>query len=259
MSERIVVIGSGNLGSAILAGLVRQGRKPVSCDTDPVKLAAMTKLGISIESSPAKAAAGATAIVLAVKPPGILPLLKEIESVIGDSTVVVSVAAGISLDQMRSVSGAPLVRAIPNLASTLGFGVTGVHSESDEAAAIAESIFSAVGAVVRLESEVQIDVVTAIGASGPAWVAQIVDSFVAAGVGEGLAPEVAKTVAVEMLFGTAHLLRKEAPESLISRVKTPGGTTAAGLDAFAERDIQGGIAAMVRAAIRRAAEIRAKG
>lgn len=237
--ERLGMIGGGAMGSALLKGIVKQGLvKPEEIflvEPDVTKRETLqTELGINIKNSPAELAAECPVMILAVKP-GVIPgVLKELGSKADRSHLVISIAAGVTLASLSSeLNKARLVRVMPNTPARISRGVTvyclGPNTNPSDAEIVA-AIFECVGTVLSLP-ETQLDAVTAISGSGPAYVYHFMESWIDAGVMLGLTRDVAQTLVTETILGTAELLKTsgEHPAKLRNDVTSPGGTTAAGL------------------------------
>lgn len=176
--------------------------------------------------------------MLAVKPQMMDEVLAQIACVVGADTLVLSVAAGVTLGALTQGIGvhATYVRAMPNTPAAIGAGITGLAGEADMTQGnrdLAQQLMQAVGETVWVSDEALIDAVTAVSGSGPAYVFQMVESMAAAGTQVGLEEETAMKLARQTIIGAARLLEAEADISaseLRRRVTSPGGTTAAALD-----------------------------
>jgi pyrroline-5-carboxylate reductase len=235
---RIAILGAGKIGEALLSGLIRSGISPADLSFSEQyaeRAAALSeRYGVSAVTS-ATAAAEADVVVLAVKPQDIGALASEISPHVRPQTLVVSVAAGISAGYLepRLPAGARLVRVMPNTPMLVGEGMSvlaaGTHA-GEEDLARAETVLGAVGKVVRL-SEGQLDAVTALSGSGPAYVFLVAEAMIDAAVLLGLARPVATELAIQTVLGSAVMLRDsgDTPAQLREAVTSPGGTTAAAL------------------------------
>ena len=195
--------------------------------------------------------------LVAVKPQYVADVLGEF----GESGVrVLSVAAGVRISEMESAAPkARIVRSMPNTPSLVGLGasaIAGGRLAEDGDLGWAESILGAVGIVERVD-EADLDAVTGLSGSGPAYVFHLVEGLVAAGIEQGLSPEVSDRLARQTLLGAATLLSAsgEDPAALRENVTSPGGTTAAGLAVFAEADLLGLVNRVVTAATERSKEL----
>lgn len=203
-------------------------------------------------------ARSAETILIGVKPTYVLAVVREIAPAT-DGKLVISLAAGVRVHNMESMSKARLMRAMTNTPTAIVRGATaiagGARTTADDLAR-ARSIFDAVGVTVEVNEE-QIDAVTALSGSGPAFVYTVIEALADGGIKTGLPPEVAAVLAAHTVLGAAQLAAEtgQSPEELRQMVVTPGGTTAAGLAAMAERSTSEGLIAAVEAAAARGREM----
>lgn len=247
------------MGSALLGGLIDGGWDPSTIcvvEIDEAKRDLLARdMGVQTSARPV-AADGA---LVAVKPADAAAVCAELSSL--GVPRVLSIAAGISVATLEAASGSgcSVVRAMPNTPALVREGVTaicGSTSCSEEDFAWAESLLTAVGVVVRVP-ESQMDAVTAVAGSGPAYVFLLAESLLAAAVREGLPADVADTL-VRQLFRGAGILLAESPDSparLREKVTSPNGTTAAGLAEFEAAGLREIVNKVVRAAATRSAEM----
>jgi pyrroline-5-carboxylate reductase len=198
-------------------------------------------------------------IVLAVKPQNMDDVTAELRDALPAEAVVVSIAAGATLGYLRERLGTSrLIRVMPNVASMVGQGMAVMalcECLDDRAVAAVRDIFMASGRVLTLP-EKHLDAVTALSGSGPAFIARFVGLMGEAGVSLGLPEEAARELALQTLTGTAVLMDGGlAPEELVRKVKSPGGTTAEGLRVFEERGLREHVFEALSAAARRAREL----
>ena len=237
---RICFIGTGSMGSAVLQGLVASGydKKLISAtNRSEASAAKLREQGISalaIETS-ADAnqllASDAQLIVLGVKPYQIADVLTEIREEIDKEAVVISMAAGIELKTMaeKLPEQKNLIRTMPNTPALVGKGVTGLvgaQSASKDAIEAAIALFETVGEVVEIQ-ESQINALSAISGSGPAWLMFIVEKWEEVAISKGFTPEQAAKLVRSTLIGSAELLATTGDEPALIRknVTSPGGTT----------------------------------
>jgi pyrroline-5-carboxylate reductase len=267
---RVCFLGTGSMGSAVLHGLIAAGypKLLISATTNSAASAAkLRELGISAmaveESEDANAlmAADADLIVLGVKPYQISKVLAEIVSEIGKNAVVISMAAGITLDAMaRSLPQNPnLIRTMPNTPSLVGKGVTGLSvgpNCSKEAGVAAAKLFAAVGAVIEIPEE-KINALSAISGSGPAWVYYFIEQWEEIAQAQGFSKAQAELMVRGTFDGALELLAQSdaEPAELRKKVTSPGGTTEQIIKTFDEAKLQEVFAAGLRAAVLRAEEI----
>ncbi|MEM9050366.1 MAG: pyrroline-5-carboxylate reductase [Pseudomonadota bacterium] len=256
----LVLLGCGKMGSALLAGWRAGGLAPSAIwviePSPSAELRALTGEGLHLnEELPATPAV----CVLAVKPQMMAHALPQVSALGGGSTLILSIAAGTAIDRFEAVFGAgtPIVRAMPNTPAAIGRGITALigNGAADAGAlALAETVLRAVGETVRLEDEAQMDAVTALSGSGPAYVFHLIECMAAAGAAEGLAPDLAMRLAIATVGGAGALAAagSEPPASLRVNVTSPGGTTAAGLTVL--MDSEHGLPPLIQSTVAAAAE-----
>jgi pyrroline-5-carboxylate reductase len=255
-------IGAGNMGQALIAGLVQGGMAAARigiAEPDSARAVALQQRFPGLVALPAEElAAQADTLVLAVKPQ-ILPELapKLAASVAGARPLVVSVAAGIGMRQLAAWLGPEtrIVRAMPNTPALIGAGITGLFAGENTDPTdreTAERLLGAVGATVWVDREEQMHAVTATSGSGPAYVFLLIEAMTEAATRLGLEPETARQLTLATAAGAARLAA-ESPESaaeLRARVTSPGGTTERAVAVFRRE----GFADMVDAAMQAATE-----
>lgn len=227
----LVLVGCGKMGGALLDGWLARGLAPDAVHViDPNAAASVAGKGVSVNGA---VPADPAVVVLAVKPQMMGEVLAGLGA--GSETLVVSVAAGTTLSTLGAAfPHAPVVRAMPNTPAAIGQGITAiVGNDRTDAAALdlAEALMAAVGEVVRLDDETQIDAVTGVSGSGPAYVFHLIEALTAAGEAEGLPPEMAVKLARATVAGAGALaVASDTPAAeLRQNVTSPNGTTAAGL------------------------------
>ena len=269
---KVCFLGTGSMGSAVLRGLIDSGHpvELVSATTKSEQSAAnLRALGISalsVEQSPdanSLLSGDADLVVLGVKPYQIVDVLKEIAEELPKNSVVISIAGGIELETMAAAlpEHKNLIRSMPNTPAMVGQAVTGLapHSlASAEALDAADWLFSSVGEVVRVE-EGQINALSAISGSGPAWIYFIIEKWEQVAVAKGFTQEQAETLVRSTLFGSAALLADsgEEPSVLRRNVTSPGGTTERIIATLEEANLEELFAKALDAAVNRANEIAA--
>jgi pyrroline-5-carboxylate reductase len=237
---KICFLGAGTMGSAVLRGLLAAGyeTKLISATTQSERSAeSIRELGVSamsLETSPDAnllLSSDAEVLVLGVKPQKIAEVLSEIRDELPSDAVVISMAAGIQLSTMteKLPEHKNLIRTMPNTPALVGRGVTGVtaaNGASSSAMETAVTLFETVGEVVELQ-EHQINALSAISGSGPAWLMFIVEKWEEIAIGRGFSTEQAATMVRSTLIGSAALLDEtgEEPSILRKNVTSPGGTT----------------------------------
>jgi len=260
-------IGAGNMGCSLIGGLVAGGlpaERIHVVDTDPARGAqAAARFGVRLAAGAEALAAAADCIVLAVKPQQIEAVARQLGGALsGREPLVLSIAAGVRSRDLARWLGrdVAIVRAMPNTPALVGSGVAALVANpavDERQRSLAENVLRAVGSVIWLEEEAQLDAVTAVSGSGPAYYFLIMESIERAGRDLGLAPEVARTLSVQTAFGAAKMALEagETPATLRERVTSPGGTTEQALRVLAEAGIEDTLAAAVAAACRRAGEL----
>ena len=272
MSNRIAFLGCGSMNEAILGGLIAGGTDPADIVATVRRAERASELAerhqgitaIAGEEEPennVQAATGAAVVILGVKPVGIAALAREISAALAPETIVVSVAAAVSLDQLEAAlpAGQPVIRTMPNTPAKLGRGVVSISGGkhcSAEQLQRAKDIFAAVGTVVEIP-ESQVDALSAISGSGPAYAFYLAEAMAAAGVELGLDADLSLLLARETVAGAGLMLAEPGadPTALRTAVTSPNGTTERAIATFDERGLPAIIAAGARAAAERAAEI----
>jgi len=217
-----------------------------------------TETGIAVTADNLEVARSAETILIGVKPTYVLAVVREIAPVTDDK-LVISLAAGVRVQNMEAMSNARLMRAMTNTPTAIVRGATaiarGARTTPDDLAR-ARSIFDAVGVTVEVNEE-QIDAVTGLSGSGPAFVYTVIEALAEGGIKTGLPAEVAALLATHTVLGAAQLAAEtgKSPEELRRMVVTPGGTTAAGLAAIKELKGSEAISAAVEAATKRGREM----
>lgn len=257
---RLVVMGGGRMGEALVAGLVAAGWAPGDIHVAEVLPDRRAELagrfpGLSVGDGPIPASGA----VVAVKPHDAAAACAALrEAGVGR---VLSIAAGVPTSRIEEAlgPGVPVVRAMPNTPALVGAGVAaiapGTHAgEAD--LAWAEEVLGAVGAVVRVP-EGLLDAVTGLSGSGPAYVFLVAEALIEGGVAAGLPRDVSTTLAVQTLLGSARLLAEtgERAEALRAAVTSPGGTTAAGLRRLEAAAVRSALIEAVLAATERSREL----
>ena len=260
----VAIIGGGMWGETMLAGMVRSG---IPVDTIVVAERREDRAhelrdrhGVHVLSI-ADAVSPADTVLLVVKPQDMSATVREVASAVQESTLVISLAAGITTEFLEKElpAGTAVVRVMPNTPAQVGLGMAALSpgaSCTEAQLARAEELMSTVGRVVRVPEELQ-DAVTAVSGSGPAYVFALVESLIAAGESLGLPPETATELVVQTVLGAATMLRETGTEPGVLReqVTSPGGTTAAALAVLHDRDVAGAYRAALEAARDRSREL----
>jgi pyrroline-5-carboxylate reductase len=257
-------IGGGNMATAMIGGLVRQGFPAAAvcvAEPDAGRRAALAReFGVKVEESAADCLA-ADVLVLAVKPQILHEVLAALPA-LSAATCVLSIAAGVrAADISRWLSGhAAVVRAMPNTPALVGAGMAGLYALPGADAAQrarAGEVLRAVGEVVWVEDEADIDAVTAISGSGPAYVFYFIEALEAAARQLGLPAEAARALSLQTVYGAAALALRDGsePAALRARVTSKGGTTERGIAALEANRFSDTIAQAAQAAAARAREL----
>ncbi|SHM31206.1 pyrroline-5-carboxylate reductase [Roseovarius litoreus] len=231
----LVLLGCGKMGSAMLQGWLSGGLPPKSVwviDPNPSEWLQSTGVNINTDlpASPA-------IVLIAVKPQMMGDALPAIAAMGNAETLFVSVAAGTPISSFEQELGAqsPIIRAMPNTPAAVGRGITAIIGNAHarpQHLDLAETLLSAVGQVVRLDHEDQMDAVTGVSGSGPAYVFHMIECMARAGEAQGLSPELAMQLAQATVAGAGALAEAadETPAQLRVNVTSPNGTTQAGLE-----------------------------
>lgn len=252
----LVLLGCGKMGSALLAGWLARGVEASAVHViDPVPSDWLKSQGIQLNGPLPDAPA---IVLIAVKPQMMQDAVPQLAG-LTPATVILSIAAGTSIASFETVFGPdmPIIRSMPNTPAAVGQGITAIvgNEHAREAhLALAEGLLEAVGEVVRIESEAQIDAVTGVSGSGPAYVFHLIECLAAAGVAEGLAPDLSMQLAKATVAGAGHLAQTsdEDPAQLRVNVTSPAGTTAAALEVL--MDETQGFPPLLRKAVKAATE-----
>lgn len=230
----LVLLGCGKMGSALLAGWLARGVAAQSVTVlEPHPSDWLRATGVNLNTDLPAAPA---VVLLAVKPQMMGAALPALAALGNGATLFVSIAAGTTLARLAEVLGAktPIIRTMPNTPAAVGAGVTALIGNANLLAghmALAEALMQAVGQTAQLKSEAQMDAVTALSGSGPAYVFHLIEAMAQAGEKLGLAPDMAMTLARATVTGAGALAAADPlpAATLRANVTSPGGTTAAAL------------------------------
>lgn len=271
MTPVLAFLGCGSMNGSILRGVLASGvpveqiRATVRSEDSarPLREETGVRPYVTGEDPEAnrRAAREADVVLLGVKPVGILDLAREIAPALRPGTVVASVAAGISVEALEQVlpAGQPVVRTMPNTPSSVGRGVVSVTpgtATTPEQTRAVRRVLEAVGTVVEVPEE-QVDAVTGVSGSGPAYVFLLAEAMQHAGERMGLPADVARVLAKETVSGAGELLRPAGadPAALRKAVTSPKGTTDRAITTFQENGFEDLVAAAARASADRSAEL----
>ena len=258
---RIGFIGAGRMATALARGLIRAGANPAHvCASDPVDAAARafeSETGAKILPGNQEVVGESTVVVLAVKPQYVSRVVGEVSGSISEQHLVVSIAAGVSISQIESdlQTQRRIVRVMPNTPCLIGAGAAAVAAGSSATEADAEFVkrlMETVG-VAMVVPESQLDAVTGLSGSGPAYVYQIIEALSDGGVRMGLPRDTSTRLAAQTVLGAARMVLEtgEHPGALKDAVTSPGGTTIAGLHALEEGGLRASLMNAVQAATNR--------
>ncbi|MDO4918311.1 pyrroline-5-carboxylate reductase [Kocuria sp.] len=263
----LTFLGAGSMNGSILRGVLESGREPGTMRATTRSASSAQRLrestGVTVlsgeESQDAnrEAVDGAGIVLLGVKPYAVLDLAREVAPALDPATVVVSVAAGVTLEALQRAlpEGQPVVRCMPNTPSSVGRGVLSVtpgeHTTAEQLEAV-KAVLSAVGTVVEVPEHL-IRAVTGVSGSGPAYVFYLAEAMQHAGEQLGLDAETARVLAKETVSGAGVLLSPEDadPAALRKAVTSPGGTTEQAIATFDEKGLREIVAAGAEASARK--------
>ncbi len=267
VKQKLGFIGIGNMGGAIARGLLHAGdisiKNMAACDMDQDKVDELSaESGIEVSTKAEDVMRFADAVLLCVKPQGMEAVLENIAPHVRPNHLVISIAAGISTEYIESrlSEGVRVIRVMPNTPALVLAGAAaickGKHAR-DADLLLAADIFRVLGCVVTIEEERQMDVVTALSGSGPAYFFLMVEALVEAAVKLGLPREEAEILAEQTLFGAGKMLLQDNthPAELRQNVTSPGGTTEAALKVLQSGRFNDLLADALQAAAARAKEL----
>ncbi len=253
----LVLLGCGKMGSAMLAGWLKSGLPAESVwvnDPHPSEWLSAQGVNLNVDLPPSPAI-----VLIAVKPQMMAAALPSLQALGNGTTLFLSVAAGISIGTYEAMLGdqTPIVRAMPNTPAAVGRGISAIigNARATEAhLSLAQELLGAVGQVVRLADEGQMDAVTGLSGSGPAYVFHMIEAMAAAGEAQGLSPDLAMALAKATVAGAGALAEQsdDSPSQLRINVTSPNGTTQAALEVL--MDAQNGLPPLMARAIARATD-----
>jgi pyrroline-5-carboxylate reductase len=269
--QRIAFLGCGSMNESILAGLLAAGMDPSNVTATVRRSERAVELrarhGVTVlatgddEGANTRAIHGADVVILGVKPIGIVPLAREIAPALAPSAVVVSVAAAVTTAMIEGAlpKGQAVIRSMPNTPSRLGRGVLSISAGSavsTELMAGARNLLESAGTVVEIPEE-QVDALSAISGSGPAYAFYLAEAMAAAGVELGLEADLSALIARETVAGAGFMLAEEGADATALRraVTSPHGTTQSAIETFESLGLARVVADGAHAATARAAEI----
>lgn len=257
MSEvRIGFIGGGNMARSLIGGLIASGHPPSRISVSDPESGARQQLAqlgpLDLGEDNAAVAKAADVLVLAVKPQMMKTVLKPLATTLGQRRpLLISIAAGLATDVLQRWAGKlPLVRCMPNTPALIGAGMTVLYATPEvdaDGKAQARSVLESAGAVQWINAEADMDAVTGVSGSGPAYFFHLMESMIEAGVQQGLDADTARDLVLQTALGAARMATESeaSPAELRQQVTSPGGTTAAALQVFAD----GGLPELVQSAV----------
>jgi pyrroline-5-carboxylate reductase len=267
----LAFVGGGNMASAIIGGLLRRGAQAAHITVvEPVAEQAQRlaqAFGVKTLAEPGDALAAAKLVIWAVKPQTFAQAAAASKPFLDANALHLSVAAGIRTDAIAAWLGSErVVRAMPNTPALIGQGISGLYARASEDAplalnaddlAVVESVMDTTGQWLWVREEKQLDAVTALSGSGPAYVFYFLESLVAAGLELDLDADTAKQLALKTFAGSTALAQgsSEGLATLRERVTSKGGTTFAALEVMRDKQVDAHIVAAVHAAAQRAKEL----
>lgn len=269
IEKNIAFLGGGNMAEALIKGVLSAQAVPAErvtvTDVSSARLTALkNRYRVSISSRNTDAARDADVIVLCVKPQVIDAVLAEIAPIADGSKLVISIAAGVSLERIeKALAGRPrVIRVMPNTPAIVLSGAAGMatgRTASEADRELAEEIFGSIGRVVTVDEKL-LDAVTGLSGSGPAYVFTVIEALADGGVKAGLPRAVAMELAVQTVLGSARMVleTKEHPAKLRDMVTSPGGTTIAGMHELEKGRLRAVLMSAVEAAAKRSRELGGK-
>jgi len=262
MAQTHLIIGAGNMGGALLSGWLSSSlinaRNLAILDPKPgVEAVYAIERGAKHLADFEDISRNTDIVLLAVKPQMFPQIRRQLSEAFDDGVMIVSIMAGVSTEDLRTTfPTANVVRAMPNTPASIGKGITAYVADSDiesKKVEIIEALLGASGKVIRIDTDEQINAVTAVSGSGPAYVFHLCEALAGAAQSIGLPPEIAAELARETIIGASALLEASdrSPTELREAVTSPGGTTQAALDVLMDAD---GQSQLMRRAVKAAAE-----
>jgi pyrroline-5-carboxylate reductase len=269
-NKHLAILGGGNMGRALISGLLRRGTRPehitVGESFQAARDALAADFGVQCTADNAAAIEPASVIVVAVKPQAAGTVLAPLQPALQRTRpVVISIAAGIRLAALEYWCGAgvPVIRAMPNRPALVGAGAAGLFAPASVAGAhreAAEQVMQAVGEVIWVAAEDDLDIVTALSGSGPAYFFLLAELLTQGAIDLGLEPAAARRLAIATLHGAGQLAHTGDGDlaRMRAEVTSKGGTTEAAVKSFDAADLRGIVARALEAATRRSRELAAQ-
>ena len=267
LTERIAILGAGRIGMALMGGMIKADLVELDKITATARSEAtleriQQRFSVKTHTDNRDAVQRSQVIILAVKPQNIREVLQEIAPVIQEQHLIISVAAGITTRAIQQALNqpCPIIRAMPNIPVVVDAGATAIAPGStaeDRHLRIARAIFEAVGEVVVVR-ESQLDAVTGLSGSRPAYIYMVIEALIEGGVKMGLSRDIATRLSVQTVLGAAKLMKESGqhPAVLRDEVTTPGGTAIAAIHELEEHALRNMLISAVETATRRSQELR---
>ncbi len=268
LNRAIAILGAGNMGTALMKGIINtqltQPEKIIACGLHLDTLQRISaQWNVRHTLSVIEAVESSDILLLCVKPQTVPSVFDQVNHALRESHVLISIAAGVTIDffQRRAGKNLPVIRAMPNIASTVAEGATAISfgkHVSEEQQRIAISIFEAVGeAIVVLEE--QLDAVTGLSGSGPAYIYMVIEALIDGGVKMGLSREISTKLAIQTVLGSAKLVKESGlhPAILRDQVTTPAGTAINAIHELESHGLRSMLINAIATATRRSKEISA--
>ncbi len=248
---KITFIGGGNMARSLIGGLIADGFNPQHIhvsDPEPLCLQALTdKYPVQTYSSNIDAAKDSDILILAVKPQQLQAVVKQLRPEWNNHTLLISIAAGIRINDIArwlERDQAAIVRTMPNTPAMVQAGATALYASpavNPQQHELAESIMRAVGLTVWLDDETQLDAVTALSGSGPAYFFLVMEAMEFAAIEMGLSPETARLLCIQTAFGSAKMALEsdDSTRTLRQKVTSPGGTTERAIHELEDGGVRG--------------------
>ena len=260
MNHHIAFVGGGNMAHALATRLAAAGAFDLVVAEPLAEQRARFEPPITTTADNVAAVRDAAAVVLAVKPQVLETVVREIGAAVREEQLVVSIAAGVPLASIEHWLGGArsVVRCMPNTPALVGAGISGLVANAAVTPAerrLAEDVLGAAGDVVWFDSDADLDIVTALSGSGPAYFFAVIEALANAGTRLGLAPETARRLVVATALGAARMAEDDDPRELRRRVTSPGGTTERALSILARGSLPELLDAAVEGACQRSREL----
>jgi len=269
-TQRIGFLGAGSMVEAMLSGIVKQGIIPVdqislTNRSNEERLQELSdQFGVRSLRDQQELISESDILILGMKPKDVAEACLSLKGKVRADQLVITVIAGVSTDCIGQWLGVecPIIRSMPNTSSAIGLSATGIAKgrfATDDHLRLATRLFESIGSVYAVPEE-DLDIITGLSGSGPAYIYYLVEAMESAGASAGLSPEMARELTIQTLLGAAQMLKhtKEEPSTLRRKVTSPGGTTQAGLEVLESYDFQKAISAAILRAAERARELGAQ-